>query len=78
MPRPGASGRPPLLAGDRIEPGPLPDDFYLLADQTTRTRAAVELPGAAALGPENETQWPLFEPAAQVQIGVHWHAAPFQ
>jgi hypothetical protein len=78
LPRPGASGRPHLLAGDRIEPGPLPDDFYLLADQTTRTRAAVELPGAAALGPENETQWPLFEPAAQVQIGVHWHAAPFQ
>ncbi len=78
MLRPGVSGGPHLLTGDRIEPGPLPDDFYLPAHQTARTRAGVELPGAATIGAENETQRPLFEPAAQGQIGAHWHAAPFQ
>ena len=61
-----------------VEPGPLADDFHLLADQAVRSPSGVELPRPTAFGAEDEAKASLFEAAAQMQVGAHWQAGPFQ
>jgi hypothetical protein len=78
LPRLRPSGGPNLLAGEPVEPGPLPDDFDLLADQAVRSPSGVELSSTAGFGMEDEAEASLFEAAAQVQVGAHRQAGPFQ